>query len=231
MQVEELKGLILALANKNSQSLQTFWLQYHNLIGSTRFFVKAHRLGVSSQGPALPDVPATVVHQVEHLSPLQVWLFHSGFVRLLIAGSPIPHLHLHPRRVTLKLLPFLPLLTADIPARKTIQYFLFPSPTLLPDRPPPKWARCLGLVLLKSNYPHLSLSDKSSNPPDRMRLSEEDVMGSSAGCLNLNLEYTESYSLFKRNISPKNQSSVITYSPSCCSSYVEQKFSKLFFSV
>lgn len=132
------KGLILGLANKTSQSLQTFWLQYHNLIGATRFFVNAHRLGVSSQGPALPDVPATVVHQVEHLSPLQVWLFHSGFVRLLIAGSPIPHLHLHPRRVTLKLLPFLPLLTADIPARKTIQYFLFPSPTLLPDRPPPK---------------------------------------------------------------------------------------------
>lgn len=25
-----------------------------------------------SPGPALPDVPATVVHQVEHLSPLQV---------------------------------------------------------------------------------------------------------------------------------------------------------------
>lgn len=79
-----------------------------------------------SPGPALPDVPATVVHQVEHLSPLQVWLFDSGFVRLLIAASPIPHLYLHPRGVTLKFLPFLPLLTAVSPARKTIQHF--PSP-------------------------------------------------------------------------------------------------------
>ncbi len=128
----------IAMQMEDSQSLQTFWLQNHNLIGATRFFVNANRLGVSSQGPALPDVPATVVHQVEHLSPLQVWLFHSGFVRLQIAASPIPHLHLHPRRVTLKLLPFLPLLTADIPARKTIQYFLFPGPRLLPDRPPQK---------------------------------------------------------------------------------------------
>ncbi len=128
----------IAMQMEDSQSLQTLWLQYHNLIGATRFFVNANRLGVSSQGPALPDVPATVVHQVEHLSPLQVWLFHSGFVRLQIAASPIPHLHLHPRRVTLKLLPFLPLLTADIPARKTIQYFLFPGPRLLPDRPPQK---------------------------------------------------------------------------------------------
>ncbi|KAF3842298.1 hypothetical protein F7725_024249 [Dissostichus mawsoni] len=93
--------------------------------------------------------PSTLILDWRLLSPFVLTLVHLGKDILAqatfgareavsTAASPIPHLHLHPRGVTLKLLPFLPLLTAVIPARKTVQHF--PDPRL-PRRAPPTSAR------------------------------------------------------------------------------------------